>query len=36
VLDREGLVYTKIELARIGEQSPVWWDTGARNFSTTS
>jgi hypothetical protein len=28
VLDRDGLVYTKIELATIGSQSPIWWDTG--------
>jgi NADH-quinone oxidoreductase subunit I len=28
VLDRDGLVYTKIELATIGSQSPIWWDSG--------
>lgn len=29
VLDRDGLVYTKIELAVIGAQSPIWWEAGA-------
>jgi formate hydrogenlyase subunit 6/NADH:ubiquinone oxidoreductase subunit I len=26
VQDRDGLVYTKTELATIGGQSPSWWD----------
>src|SRR5512132_534753 len=29
VTDRDGLVYTKIELATIGAQAPVWWEAGA-------
>jgi NADH-quinone oxidoreductase chain I len=29
VLERDGLVYSKIELATIGAQSPIWWDAGA-------
>jgi formate hydrogenlyase subunit 6/NADH:ubiquinone oxidoreductase subunit I len=28
VLDRDGLVYSKIELATIGAQSEIWWDAG--------
>ncbi len=28
VLDRDGLVYTKTELAEIGAQAPIWWDSG--------
>lgn len=28
VLERDGLVYTKTELASIGAQSPIWWDSG--------
>lgn len=28
VLDRDGLVYTKIELADIGAQAPIWWEAG--------
>ena len=28
VLDREGLLYTKIELAAIGAQSNIWWEAG--------
>ena len=28
VTDRDGLIYTKTELAVIGSQSPVWWETG--------
>ena len=28
VRDRDGLVYTKIELATIGGQTPSWWDSG--------
>lgn len=28
VHDREGLVYTKIELAQIGGQAPSWWEAG--------
>lgn len=29
VTDRDGLVYTKIELATIGAQAPIWWEAGA-------
>jgi NADH-quinone oxidoreductase subunit I len=29
VTDRDGLVYTKIELATIGAQAPIWWESGA-------
>jgi NADH-quinone oxidoreductase chain I len=29
VLERDGLVYTKTELATIGAQSATWWDAGA-------
>lgn len=28
VMEREGLVYTKTELAQIGAQSPIWWESG--------
>lgn len=28
VMEREGLVYTKTELATIGGQSPIWWESG--------
>ncbi len=28
VQDRDGLVYTKIELATIGAQASIWWDAG--------
>jgi formate hydrogenlyase subunit 6/NADH:ubiquinone oxidoreductase subunit I len=28
VQDRDGLVYTKIELATIGAQSEIWWEAG--------
>jgi len=28
VLEREGLVYTKTELATIGNQMPTWWESG--------
>ncbi|MGC4107086.1 MAG: 4Fe-4S binding protein [Thermomicrobiales bacterium] len=28
VLEREGLVYTKTELASIGAQAPIWWESG--------
>jgi formate hydrogenlyase subunit 6/NADH:ubiquinone oxidoreductase subunit I len=28
VQDRDGLVYTKIELATIGAQSAIWWEAG--------
>lgn len=28
VLDRDGLVYTKIELATIGAQADIWWEAG--------
>jgi NADH-quinone oxidoreductase chain I len=27
-LDRDGLVYTKTELATIGAQAPIWWEAG--------
>jgi len=27
VLERDGLIYTKTELATIGAQEPVWWET---------
>jgi len=27
-MDREGLIYTKTELAEIGAQAPIWWDSG--------
>jgi NADH-quinone oxidoreductase subunit I len=29
VTDRDGLVYTKIELASIGAQAPIWWESGS-------
>lgn len=29
VLERDGLVYTKTELATIGAQAPIWWEAGA-------
>lgn len=28
VLERDGLIYTKTELAAIGQQTPSWWDAG--------
>ena len=28
VMDRDGLVYTKTELATIGYDEGTWWDTG--------
>jgi hypothetical protein len=28
VLDRDGLIYTKTELATIGGQVVTWWDAG--------
>jgi NADH-quinone oxidoreductase chain I len=28
VTERDGMIYTKTELATIGAQSPVWWDAG--------
>ncbi len=28
VMDRDGLIYTKTELATIGGQVPTWWDSG--------
>ena len=28
VLERDGLIYTKTELATIGAQAPTWWDSG--------
>ena len=27
-LEREGLIYTKTELATIGGQAPIWWESG--------
>jgi NADH-quinone oxidoreductase subunit I len=40
VLDRDGLVYTKTELAEFGAQAPIWWDEGLlhsqRSASTSS
>lgn len=29
VRERDGLIYTKTELATIGAQSPVWWEAGS-------
>ena len=29
VTDRDGLVYTKVELATIGAQAPIWWEASA-------
>jgi NADH-quinone oxidoreductase chain I len=29
VLDRDGLIYTKTELATIGAQAPNWWESGS-------
>ncbi len=28
VPDRDGLIYTRTELATIGAQTPIWWETG--------
>lgn len=28
VMDRDGMVYTKTELATIGAMSPTWWESG--------
>ncbi|HEV2127272.1 MAG TPA: NADH-quinone oxidoreductase subunit I [Thermomicrobiales bacterium] len=28
VLERDGLIYTKTELAQIGAQMPTWWESG--------
>ena len=28
VMDRDGLVYTKTELATIGSDAPIWWESG--------
>ena len=28
VLERDGLIYTKTELAQIGGQMPNWWESG--------
>ena len=36
VLDRDGLVYTKTELAEIGAQSALWWDEGIVNAPRAS
>src|SRR5680860_1055402 len=35
VLDRDGLVYTKTELAQIGFQAPIWWDSGDMGVAPT-
>jgi NADH-quinone oxidoreductase subunit I len=32
VMDRDGLIYTKIELASIGAQLPNWWEDGTGEF----
>ena len=32
VLDRDGLIYTKTELAAIGGQLPNWWESGSGEF----
>jgi len=34
VLERDGLVYTKTELATIGARAPVWWEAGAPTVPT--
>lgn len=38
VLERDGLVYSKTELAAIGGQMPIWWDSGvgAENSPTNA
>jgi NADH-quinone oxidoreductase subunit I len=28
VMDRDGMIYTKTELATIGAMAPVWWESG--------
>ena len=28
VMDRDGMIYTKTELATIGANAPIWWDSG--------
>jgi NADH-quinone oxidoreductase subunit I len=33
VLDRDGLIYTKTELAAIGGQLPNWWEDGTGEFA---
>jgi hypothetical protein len=32
VRDRDGLIYTKTELAAIGGQLPNWWEAGTGEF----
>ena len=32
VMDRDGLIYTKIELASIGLQRPNWWESGTGKY----
>lgn len=32
VMDRDGMIYTKIELAAIGGQIPNWWEQGSGVF----
>jgi hypothetical protein len=31
-MDRDGLIYTKIELSAIGGQIPNWWEQGTGEF----
>jgi formate hydrogenlyase subunit 6/NADH:ubiquinone oxidoreductase subunit I len=33
VMDRDGLIYTKTELAAIGAQLPNWWEDGTGEFA---
>jgi NADH-quinone oxidoreductase subunit I len=33
VMERDGLIYTKTELAAIGAQLPNWWEDGTGEFS---
>jgi NADH-quinone oxidoreductase chain I len=35
-LERDGLVYTKMELAAIGAQEPTWWESGVGGDQTTN
>jgi formate hydrogenlyase subunit 6/NADH:ubiquinone oxidoreductase subunit I len=32
VMERDGLIYTKIELAAIGQQIPNWWEQGTGEY----
>lgn len=36
VLEREGLIYTKTELAHIGAQSETWWEAGLPGHHQTN